>query len=399
LNLAAPSTTTRKNEETTERKEKKEREEAEASLRSGEIFSQKFKKKKERKEVKRRQFGEVPPSKNYRTSSRSSRKAQPQVYPSLDRFPFVTTTERCLALKQKDGFLFSKEELNYWLKCPHSTSYQESHQLRKEHNFLGHYKLAMPEEKYLTAGKYSFKKPGWLDSEDMASHTTWAGRPTQIGQGVPQKLGKASHRNCPTVNGHCVPEKQGMMSQFGVQKISPNLGTVWSGPSFPTGSQSVWEDRLGQPWTGSMTPTNGRSIHGMSPSWATFSFSAKAKPQMKCLQGNIQEGPSAPFFTRLRQRLPWWRTNTQDPSVLHLIRHGVTATFPLPNSLSMHPCFRNQEETNLAWETIQEYLDVGAIKEIPLQQAKHLIPWFVIKKGRKAPTDYKLQGAQQLPGA
>jgi hypothetical protein len=61
----------------------------------------------------------------------------------------------------------------------------------------------------------------------------------------------------------------------------------------------------------------------------------------------------------------------------------VAATYALPSSLSLHPCFRNQEETNLAWETIKEYLDVGAIKEIPLQQAKHLIPWFVIKKGEK----------------
>ena len=37
----------------------------------------------------------------------------------------------------------------------------------------------------------------------------------------------------------------------------------------------------------------------------------------------------------------------------------------------------------MALETIQEYLEVGAVKEINLQQAKHLIPWFVIKKGEK----------------
>ena len=49
----------------------------------------------------------------------------------------------------------------------------------------------------------------------------------------------------------------------------------------------------------------------------------------------------------------------------------------------MIPCIRNQTETQLAWETIQEYLEVGAIKEIPLQRAKHLIPWFVIQKGEK----------------
>jgi len=37
----------------------------------------------------------------------------------------------------------------------------------------------------------------------------------------------------------------------------------------------------------------------------------------------------------------------------------------------------------MAWETIEEYLEVGAIKEVPLSQAKHLITWFVIKKGEK----------------
>ena len=37
----------------------------------------------------------------------------------------------------------------------------------------------------------------------------------------------------------------------------------------------------------------------------------------------------------------------------------------------------------MAWETIQEYLEVGAIKEISMQEARHLIPWFVIKKGEK----------------
>ena len=37
----------------------------------------------------------------------------------------------------------------------------------------------------------------------------------------------------------------------------------------------------------------------------------------------------------------------------------------------------------MAWEKIQEYLDVGAIKEVPVHQAKHLIPWFVIKKSEK----------------
>ena len=385
LKTASPSTTTGRKTKTKERIEKEERRGAEARRRSFGIFSEKNKERKKRQEVSG-EFEEFSPSKDPTpspTQRRSSPRAQPQVYPSLDRFPFVTATEKCSALKQKNGSLFSKEELNYLGKCPRSVSSQESHQL---HSFHSPYRLEMPEEKFLAPEISLYKKPGWLDSEGMASHINWARRPRQIGQGVPDKLGKASQANWawrPTVNGQGVPGKQGMMSPLGVQKTSPYLGTVWSGHSFPTGTQSVWEDRLWQPQTGSRTPANGNSIHGMSPSWATFSFSAQAKLQMRCQQDNVQGGPSAPFFERLQQRLPWWQVNTQDPSVLSLISHGVAATYALPSSLSLHPCFRNQEETNLAWETIKEYLDVGAIKEIPLQQAKHLIPWFVIKKGEK----------------
>ena len=64
-----------------------------------------------------------------------------------------------------------------------------------------------------------------------------------------------------------------------------------------------------------------------------------------------------------------------------LIKYGVHASCPLPSKLSLVPCKRSQEETKLAWEAIQEYLEVGAIQEINLQEAKHLIPWFVIQKG------------------
>ena len=96
-----------------------------------------------------------------------------------------------------------------------------------------------------------------------------------------------------------------------------------------------------------------------------------------------QAAQTAHFYVRLQQRMPWWRQNTQDPSVLHLITYGVTSAYPMPNCLSMPSCVRNQQETQLVMETIQEYLEVGAIKEIPLHQAKHLIPWFVIKKGEK----------------
>ena len=66
-----------------------------------------------------------------------------------------------------------------------------------------------------------------------------------------------------------------------------------------------------------------------------------------------------------------------------MIKLGVAAAFPLPPQLSGKPCIRSQEETKMALETIEEYIQVGAVKEIPPSQARHLIPWFVIKKGEK----------------
>ena len=175
----------------------------------------------------------VPPVKLPRPSP-TQRSSTPQVHPSLDRCPFVT--EKCLALKQKNGSRFSKEELNYWLKCPLSMSSQESHQLRKEH-------------------------------KGIASHRNWAWRPTVNGHCVPANQGMASRRNWawrPTIIGHCVPANQGIASQFGMQSMSPNLGTVWSGHSFLTDAQSNGEDRLLQPPTGSKIPRNGKPSPGMS---------------------------------------------------------------------------------------------------------------------------------------
>jgi hypothetical protein len=97
------------------------------------------------------------------------------------------------------------------------------------------------------------------------------------------------------------------------------------------------------------------------------------------------QGSQGPFCQRLQGNFPWWEKNTQNPEVLDLILNGVAATHQsnLPSSLLKVPCVRSQEETQMAWETIQEYLEVGAVKEIKMQEAKYLIPWFVIKKGEK----------------
>ena len=56
-----------------------------------------------------------------RTSQRS-----PQVYPTLDRLSLVAESKRCSALRQKRGFLFSKEELHCWQTCQPSILQREN---------------------------------------------------------------------------------------------------------------------------------------------------------------------------------------------------------------------------------------------------------------------------------
>ena len=69
--------------------------------------------------------------------------------------------------------------------------------------------------------------------------------------------------------------------------------------------------------------------------------------------------------------------------MLALISQGVSSPIKLPSKLSIRKCYRNGKETELALQTLQEYLDVKAVKEIHPWEAKHLIPWFVIQKGEK----------------
>jgi hypothetical protein len=64
-----------------------------------------------------------------------------------------------------------------------------------------------------------------------------------------------------------------------------------------------------------------------------------------------------------------------------LITKGVNLDYQPHSHLSKHPCKRKKEKNPMAWETIQEYLEVGALKEIPTLMAKYFIPWFEVKKG------------------
>ena len=112
---------------------------------------------------------------------------------------------------------------------------------------------------------------------------------------------------------------------------------------------------------------------------AQHSFQGTAAPFQS--QFNLNHpSVSPPFFMQVRNCIQWWEKAKATKEVLHLLWEGVQLTHHINGNLSMQVCKRNLEETSLAMETIQEYLEVGAIKEICPSQAKHLIPLFVIKR-------------------
>ena len=103
-----------------------------------------------------------------------------------------------------------------------------------------------------------------------------------------------------------------------------------------------------------------------------------------------------PYFLRVRRQEAFW-TKHSSQETQSLIRHGLRTHLPLPSQLSMRENRRSTEQAQLAQEVLQEYLEVGAVKKIPLHEVRHLIPWFVIKKEEKGKNKVALN--RRLPRA
>ena len=81
---------------------------------------------------------------------------------------------------------------------------------------------------------------------------------------------------------------------------------------------------------------------------------------------------------RLRACLPWWQKHAPQ-FVINLICKGVE-----PHFQGEHLNFRQQKKSEadikLAMEVMEEYVKLGAAKEVDLENSKYLVPWFVITK-------------------
>ena len=102
-----------------------------------------------------------------------------------------------------------------------------------------------------------------------------------------------------------------------------------------------------------------------------------AKESPKVLHQVLIQDPTIPFPHRLRMQ--WWEQNA--PSWLaNLPEQGLTCPVTLPAKLSLEQKSLPPPILQQGLEIMSEYLQIGAVKEVPLSSAKHLIPWFVVKK-------------------
>ena len=112
---------------------------------------------------------------------------------------------------------------------------------------------------------------------------------------------------------------------------------------------------------------------------------AKEAPQQAMKASPVDMLQSTPIclqglspFNRLRQCLDWWRAHAPQ-FVLDLITQGVEPNFR-GTGLRLHQQQKSEQEVALALEVIQDYISVGAAREVSPQGTRYLVPWFVIQK-------------------
>ena len=90
---------------------------------------------------------------------------------------------------------------------------------------------------------------------------------------------------------------------------------------------------------------------------------------------------TVPFFLRLRMREEWWAQHAP-PQVQQLILKGVPVDWllPQPPVLRIHPCQRSVEDQEAALLVLEEYQQVGAVRQVSMADTKFLVPWFIVRK-------------------
>ena len=82
-----------------------------------------------------------------------------------------------------------------------------------------------------------------------------------------------------------------------------------------------------------------------------------------------------------------------------MIKYGLMDSLPLPPKLSSKHCIRTRDETKLALETLQDYIQVGAVKDIKPRPGQTFNTLVFNQETGKFKTNYRLQREKSLPGA
>ena len=132
---------------------------------------------------------------------------------------------------------------------------------------------------------------------------------------------------------------------------------------------------------------------------------AKATPVAEAEVCQDQEGSPFPAHIHLRERLEQWKRMNASREVLLSISQGVLWDWQPPTFLPLYPTVRSREDLVRATHIVEEYLQVGALKEIPAtSDIKFLIPWFILSKknplgGGKTPSHKRLSTTQRTLGS
>ena len=133
-----------------------------------------------------------------------------------------------------------------------------------------------------------------------------------------------------------------------------------------------------------------RSIKAMAASKSSQAMVCLQKKSMTSLASISCQDVPVNLTESIQMNLQWWKTLSGARSeVLNLLQTGLNTDFPLPPQLSLHAQEKTPQQVQEVLPLIKEYLAVGALQEVSLSSAKHLIPWFVIKKLEILPSGEK----------
>ena len=80
------------------------------------------------------------------------------------------------------------------------------------------------------------------------------------------------------------------------------------------------------------------------------------------LDSLLQVLDQMPLCQRLSFRRPWWVQHAS-PDVVQLLDHGVSPGWETPPQFSVLPTFRSEKDVTLANSILQDYLQVGAVRQ------------------------------------